>query len=490
MAGKKRKAKPITSGTKEIRKGRIFIATDKGIFPISILKKFEEKPESQQLKESKYYREHGLAPLPFNVGGLLLFQDNCVYFDKCVKQIAKDVVGQGYKLSVRPDKEESEDEKGRILRFFDSVNKDGESITDVFERSIMDWGAIGWFGIETSHYIDDTINGLWHIPAHTIRVHETKKKFCQERNNKRIWFKAFGSEENISSKTGDTIKGPKNLAHELIYYKNYWSQSDYYGAPNIIPALGAITGLIGVRDYNLAFFQNYGIPAALITLTGQWEDDEIESLQNFIDVDIKGSNAAHKTAILNPPKGAEVQVDKLSVDIKEGSFRILLKDLRDECLVAYSMPPYRLGIAEVGKLGGSTAPESNIIYRSAIIGPLERITERIINKDIIENGLKCENYVFQWNEVDFRDKDAMAKRFQTLFSIGAMTPNQIIAEFGGKPYTEGGKYYVASTYIEVGEQLTEEEKAFRKMLIDRYERETGERIGDLPSGVDEEGKHG
>ncbi|GAH97641.1 unnamed protein product, partial [marine sediment metagenome] len=85
------------------------------------------------------------------------------------------------------------------------------------------------------------------------------------------------------------------LANELIFYKNYYPQSEYYGAPNILPSIGAVMGLIGVRDYNLAFFENYGIPAALIILKGRWSKDTAKQISDFIDVELKGSEQAHKT---------------------------------------------------------------------------------------------------------------------------------------------------------------------------------------------------
>lgn len=472
-----------------------FITTDKYFFPVR-LRKAEERPKSEQLKEEEYFREHGLVPLPFEVSGLLLLQDNCTYFDSCVKQIAKDVVGQGYKVIPTEEGKEDKDEEKRVKNFLMDPNPEEETISEITEKAIIDWGVIGWLSIELQRGKDDIAIGLWHVPAHTIKVHESMTKFCQTRNQKRVWFKRFSSPEDISSKTGEPIKGPKNVAHELIYYRNYYEQSDYYGAPNILPAVGSVRGLIGVRDYNLAFFENYGIPAALVTLKGKWREGSTKQLSDFIDVEIKGSESSHKTAVLRCPVDGEVKVDKLGVDVKEGSFKLYQKSLRDEVLSAYKMPPYRIGIAEVGALGGTTAIEASKIYISSVVNPLKRATADIITKMIIRGALNSELYAFEWNPLEIRDLSAEVKVDQMLFGMGALTPNYLIKKYKtGETYAEGDQHFVSAGYAPLEGGSIEKQRQVVltgiedvKQMIEEAIEEAKVRL--LPLGVDEEGAHG
>jgi len=449
-----------------------YVYTSKGLFPISVLKaaeKKKQKAESKQIKEDKLWLSaQELVPYPFAASNLLELKDNCAYFDACVKQIAKDVVGQGWRLELREGKKENNKEKESILAFIEDSGGDrDETFEETLERGIIDWGLIGWWGWEVSRDTKGMVNGLWHVPAQTLYVHKSHNKYCQKRGQNEAWFKRFGWDEEINSTNGKVV-GEKEkeeieltdsekvvLANELIFYKNYYPQSEYYGAPNILSSIGAVMGLIGVRDYNLAFFENYGIPAALILLKGRWDKDTAKQISDFIDVELKGSEQSHKTFCIHPPKGGEFEYIKLGIEIKEGSFKLYQKSLRDEILLDYKMPPYRIGIAEVGALGGSTAGESTKIYAQSVVAPLEEVVERLVTKKLFVQGLKAETYLFQLNELNLQDLDADAKRDLIYFGLGALTSNQILKRYGKEAYPEGNRYYVSSTYVDVGEEPME-----------------------------------
>ena len=456
--------------------GSVHVVTSKGIFPFSVLKadaQKKSKAESKQIKiMDAWIGENGLVPYPFAAQNLLRLKDNCGYFDASVKQIAKDVVGQGFEIVLIEGKSEDNAEKDKILNFIDTSGGDrDETFLETLERGIIDWGFIGWWGWEVSRGDDNEVNGMWHVPAQTFYIHKDREKFAQKRDDRTMWFKKYGVEGNISAATGEDITDEQEAqakddetkviekANELIYYINYYTDSDYYGAPNILSSVGAVLGFIGARDFNLAFFENYGIPAALIVLKGRWDKETAKKISDFIDVELKGADQSHKTMCIHPHRDSEFEYIKLGVEVKEGSFRIYQKMVRDEILMEYKMPPYKLNIAEVGSLGGSTATESNKNYAQSVIVPLEKVVERIITKDIFQKGLGVQNYRFDLNEIDTRDLDAEVERDVKLLGAGARTPNQILNRMGIKPYPEGNKYYVSSTLIEVGEETIEKQAA-------------------------------
>jgi len=426
-------------------------------------------------EEARFLSEKGLKPLPFDVNGLLALQENCSYFDSCVRQIAKDVVGQGWILvesSEEVNEKEVEEQKKKAREFLEDPNEEQEeAIEDIVEKCIIDWGVVGWFAIEVSRDLaSKEVNGLWHIPAHTIRVHKSKELFCQIRNNKYRWFKHADTGKEVLAKAS-------NLANEIIFFKNYYPRSSYYGAPNILGAVGAARGLISVRDYNLSFFDNYGVPAALVTLEGDWEENSMKYINDFLDVEIKGSSNAHKTLVLELPSGGSLTWKPLSVEVKEGSFNLYYKQSRDEVLSSYKMPPYRIGISETGSLGGSTAKESTAIYINSTIAPLQKAVNRILTKSIVHNGLNCEHINFQFNKIDTRDLDSEVKRWQTLFSLGAINANYIRDKLNLEKVDHGDDYYIAATYLPVGEEsITRREASIEELntkvneIIEEYKK--------------------
>lgn len=459
--------------------GSAYVLTSKGLFPVSVLKAAEKaktKAKSKQLEEdSIWLTGQELVPYPFEVGTLLELKDNCSYFDSCVKQIAKDVMGQGWRLELKEGKKENNAEKDQILQFIEDSGGDrDETFEETLERGIIDWGFIGWWGWEVSRDNKGLVNGLWHVPAQTFYIHKKHNKYCQKRGQEEVWFKRYGLEDVISLKDGkllsderlqemkdepDDKKDKEQTANELIYYRNYYPQSEYYGAPNILPSVGAVLGLIGVRDYNLAFFENYGIPAALIVLKGRWSKDTAKQISDFIDVELKGSEQSHKTFCIHPNKDSTFEYIKLGVEIKEGSFKLYRKGLQEEIMVVYKMPPYRIGVAEIGPLGGNFSDRSSKIYAQSVITPLEEVVERIVTKKLFQQGLKADSYSFQLNELNLEDLDAQAARDAIYFGIGALTSNQILKHQGKEGYPEGDQYYVGSTFLPVGEETMEKKAA-------------------------------
>lgn len=442
----------------KVEKGRVFIQTTKGILPYDLLQKAETSTSSRQLEATqKWMTLNDLVPPPYDPMSFLnLFESNSVFW-RCVNQLAIDVAGLGWSLQLQDDKKDNKAELGSINEFLDKPNPD-DSFRSILKQLLIDWGTSGWFGLEVARNNKQNIAEVYHVPAYTLRVHKSKKKFCQIRNNKKAWFKKFGETQNISVKTGKEIAGRgKDKANELIYYKNYCPKSDFYGVPNIISAIGDLMGLIGLRDYNLAFFENYGVPAALIVLEGDWEKGSDKTVSDFLNKEIKGNANAYRTLVVTQPDKCKFNYQKLGVDVKESSFKLYEKTRQEDILIAYSMPAQRIGITPtVGKLGGNVAAEQTKIYVEGVVEPLQLDLEEIINKQLLQS----ETYKFKFNDIDTRDIIALSERLIKEIGSAVRTPNQAINELGGKPYPGGDKYYIQSNLIEIGE--TDDENKLAK----------------------------
>jgi len=438
------------------KKGSVYIETTKGVFPFDTLRKAEIKPTkgtSQQLASvQKWMTLNNLIAPPYPPMTLLnLYESNSIFW-RCVNQLAIDVAGLGWSMKVRPDKKDNKEELKRINDFLIRPNPE-DSFRAILKQLLIDWGSVGYFGMEVARNNKGDIVDIYHVPAHTLKVHKSKKKYAQIRNNQKAWFKRFGEQKNISSKTGEEIKGRgKNKANELIFYKNYYPKSDFYGVPNIISAVGDVIGLIGLRDYNLAFFENFGVPAALIVLEGEWEEGSQKTVSDFLNKELRGTENAHRTLVVEQPESCKFHYTKLSVDVKEGSFKLYEKARQEDILVAYSMPPERIGIRVVGKLGGNVAEEATKVYVLSVVEPLQLDMEDIINTKLLQSEI----YQFKFNDIDTRDLDLLVKRLGYQIERGMSSPNEARNELGRKPYPEGDKYYMLSSLIPIGEPNPED----------------------------------
>lgn len=454
-----------------LTKGQQFIQTSKGVYPLSALRKYEIKKTSKQIKEEEQFGINELVAPPNSPNSLLQLYDMNSTFSACVDQIAEDVAGLGWRLELKEGQEEDENEKKKINELLEKPNPE-ESLRQIMKEMLIDVGIIGWGGFEVVRNAIREVAEIWHIAGHTFRIHKKKKKFCQERNNDKVWFKRYGEEKDISAEAGKQGKfEEKSRANELIYYKRYYPRSDYYGAPPILSAVGSLIGLIGIRDYNLSFFENYGIPAALITLIGDWKDGSAKKIKDFLDTEVKGSENAHRTMVFQvPDENAKFQWQQLSVDIKEGSFRLYRESLVEDILIAYHMPGERIGVRpRTGKLGGGKETEEGTkIYVESVVEPYQTDMENIVNSKIIEEGLNCHKYIFKLNTLDIRNIDAEGNRYIKYIEHAMMTPNQARNRLGlGKTYVGGDKYYMKSGMEEVGEEeLEKREDRFIKAIED------------------------
>ncbi len=504
---------PIMEPVKRV--GRVFryVATDRGLVPWATLQKdaikkarAESRSASQQRElEANYMADRGLIPPPFNAAGLLTLMENCSFYDACLRQIGRDVAGQGWTVhAVDPEAEENEVAKKMISDFLADPNTAEEAVDDVIERLVVDWGLVGMMAMEVVRArittaptkdeatpdvedeaapaapVPGVVNGLYHIPAHTIRAHRDGNKFCSIVGNTYTWFKRFGYAKDVDANTGDErepgtadMPGAKTFtpANEIIVYLNYYPQSKHYGAPSILPAVGSVKALIGIRDYNLSFFENYGVPAAIVTVEGEWDEDSVKMLSDFIDVEIKGSNNAHKTLVINPPEGGKITWTPLVTEVKEGSFKLYFKQLRDEVLVCFRMPPYRIGIEETGSLGGNIARESTRIYIDSTVNPLKKVINRIFSQKIVRDGFGVPELEFELGSLDIRDLGAILDRGIKMFGVGAKTRNEIRIDMGLEPIDAktdptADKYFIASNYKEIGAESAADAAAIQMAAVE------------------------
>lgn len=408
--------------------------------------------ESTQIKADRFmnfYKDAGLIQPLYNPEILAGLPEVNTYHSRCCHVKARDAAGIGWDLIPRTDKPNQEI-KIQIEDFF---NSGGLPLTTKLYRHQFDIEVVGQGGIEivrAGYSPEGMPVVLEHIPGHTLRIHSDEKKYAQKRGTRTRWFKRYGYQKDIDKDTGkeyelDSLK-PEQRAAELIWNALYSQRSDFYGVPDIIPALGAVHGDLARRDYNIAFFDNFGVPAYAVFITGDYDPGEVDPDTGKTELEatieqhfLSMAKNPHATLVLAVPtiegtNGGEVKIDfkALAVDVKDASFRLYRRDNRDEVISSHGVPPYRLGIAEDGSLGGSTAEESTEIYKSSIINPRQEVIEALFNQNLIwaESGFNTKDWEFKFREIDTTDEEHDMKMARDLFAMGALRIRDLIRVFG------------------------------------------------------------
>jgi len=378
------------------------------------------------------------------------------YHCRACKTKARDTAGLGWNLMSAVEEPSAASEKLR-QEIIDAFKDMPMGILETLDRACTDWEAVSYGTMEVvraNHEVEGQFAHLVHIPSPDIRVHRSGNKYVQIIAGKKRWFKRVGLVDiDVDMDTGaeypaGTLEIDKR-ATELIFWTNYSPRSSFYGLPDIMPAIGAIQGDLSRRDYNISFFDNFGIPAYAVFITGNFDpgepvDDAGEpdpTGKTPLEREIEGhfdeiAKNPHSVLILSLPSvrdaEGEVKIEfvPLAKEVREASFRLYRLDNRDEVIAAHGVPLNRLGINEIGALSGSTAAISTEIYKTSVIGPRQEAIETLINRAIIWNMFGAYDWHFELDPIDTTDESHDIEVASSLFLMGGLTPNEIIKRFG------------------------------------------------------------
>ena len=408
---------------------------------------------SQQLDPFNYGAdgEAGLVRPLYDLDQLAEMLETNTLHARCAKQKAIDVAGRGFALrSSASDAEVGSQAEGRWGEFVAEVETDDrgdESFAQRIAQAAQDYESIGWAVLEVSRRADGVLDGLWHVPAHTMRAHSDGRRFCQLRGGKRTWFKRFGLEGSVNRSDGGWSAGgatPANLrGNELIVIRNYTPRSDFYGLPDHIPALSAIAGWRAQAEFNVRFFDNNAVPSYAVIVEGADITPEFEEkiLDHFRQ--LKGD--PHRTLVIPVPgipgddaTQVKVTFEKLSSDTKDASFRGYKQDNALEICIAHGVPPYRVGWPIVGSLGGATAEEMTEIYNDSIVQPRQETWEQRLTRALLgAKGLAIADVVLKAAELDTRNETRDVEKSKALWEMDALLPDEARGFFGMDKLPDG-----------------------------------------------------
>ncbi|MFH0910803.1 MAG: phage portal protein, partial [Planctomycetota bacterium] len=404
---------------------------------------------SAQLPEDSWdYDRIGAKEPPYSLDALALFLEVNTFHLRCVKAKAISTAGLGFDFIV-PDEIKAPDPKNKqaLQAFFNSPNEEC-TWGEILENVLTDFEALGngYFEVVRNALGIGAPTAIYHVPAVTVRVRKDKKGFIQQRDNKMVYFRNFGSDPNspdsFDPRDKDKPENQRRPLTEIIHLKNYHPRSSYYGLPDFLPALRALVGNKQAGDFNIQFFENNAIPQyAIIVKGGELAKGTRKRIEEYFRTHIKGS--AHKTLILEIAQDGDEKVDieikPLSVDIRDASFRMFRSDNAEEIRVAHGVPGRLIGLTEKGGLGGAgEGATQQEIFKYHVIEPKQSRLEYRINNFLIRRGFGIQDWEIRFKEIDVTDEAKVAEIVQKLVKLGVLTINEGRREMGQKPLEHPG----------------------------------------------------
>jgi PBSX family phage portal protein len=439
-------------GTDEVLKMQKY--SDEQIIKTFIIK--ESEKGSQQLLlddpfKDMYESNEVIEPLYNPLLWASLMEKN-TRLAKLIRTYARNTVGLGWgiypkkpitKDTKKSEKKQIETETELLNEIFESPN-DELPFTEIAYQAKVDEESTGNGYMEVSRNMKGEIDGIFHIPSHTMRILKNLKGFVQIRGGSKRYFKKFGQKEEVDFETGKWgASVPFNRrGNEIIHFRIYTPRDSFYGVPRYVAAADAIAGNKMAARRNLAFFKNDATPRMAITVeNGKLDGKSINEIRSFVNTEGKGPENAHRVMILQAQqkqqggidqKDVKINVIPLTVGQTDDASHIKYRSANDEELRE------AFGIAEVfigakGTVNRSTAAVSRAITNDQEFIPDAQVKEYKINQTICKAfGVKMVKFEFERpNSFDEVDRSEIFARY---LQGGGITPNDIRHELGKDEY--------------------------------------------------------
>lgn len=336
--------------------------------------------------------------------------------------------------------------KSALYDRIDSLNED-ESFTETMKKIDTDYEATGNAYMEIGRKVDGSIGYIGHIPSANMRVRRNRDGFIQIVNNKIVFFRNYGDRKTVDPLGND----PR--PNEVIHFKKYTPTNNYYGVPDIIPALTALAGDEFASKFNLDYFENKAVPRYIIVVKGAKLSNEAQrKLLEFFQTGLKGKN--HRSLYIPLPADdgntkVEFKMEPVEAGIQDSSFRFYRKENRDEILMAHRVPVTKVSLGEGVSLAAARDADKN--FREQVTRPTQDYFQKKINKIIKEF---TDMFELKFNELTLTDADTQSKIDERYLRMQVIVPNEIRSR-DGLPAIDGGDSPVVLNARAAAEQNTQ-----------------------------------
>jgi PBSX family phage portal protein len=385
---------------------------------------------------------------PFNMAVLSSFYEQNVHHFAAVNAKTYNTVGLGYdfkptsattqKLDDLEGKTEQlnkfrkklERIKQEHFEWLDSLNQE-DTIVEILIKFFKDYDALGIGYLEIGRTTRGEIAYLGHIPAATMRVRRLRDGYVQiAQGNKAVFFRNFGETDYP-----DPInKDPQ--PNEVICFKKYAPNNDFYGVPDVIPAVGSVLGSRFATLFNLDYFENKAVPRHMIVVKGATLSTAAEqAMYEFFDVKLKGKH--HRTLYVplpadDPDRKVEIEIKPIEAGIQDASFIKYKDNNRDEILAAHRTPITKITLLPGVSL--AAARDADKTFKEQVTRPLQDLIEKRVNMIVKE---KSDVFLFSLNELSLTDEDTQSKIDERYLRMQVIVPNEVRARMG-MPGIDGG----------------------------------------------------
>ena len=448
-----------------------------------------DAPKSRQIVDpfENLYTYGGAIIPPLDPYRMLQLVENSAIHSACITAKAADAVGRGWIWE--PQSKDADPERVKDLDRMLEFITPGMSFSDLLRQAVWEKDAIGWSGWEVARAGEhdvytghEPVAALFPMPSHTIRATQDENVWVQIKNVQIRYFKVFGVKEPYDALTGKPInakmfqrylRGDKvqfEPAREIIVFKRYSPRSPYYGIPGWIGALPSIAELQAIREFNISFFQSGGTVDRIIHVTADNDETAATLALKIHDTVRDAAGRGHVTVVTHGNTQSQVDVKPMNgpqgpIGGRDAQFIKRREDLVKEVLIAHNMPPYRIGWAEIGALGGSAAKEMLRSYKVGTVEPDQTLLEDQLAHTLFgPKGMDVEDFKWKLQTLDWDETELNLSIASSGVQLGILTRNEGRDLIGKERFEDPAMDKITSSSQVMPITSTEEAKALAHLI--------------------------
>ena len=279
-----------------------------------------------------------------------------------------------------------------IDRFAKEVNREGETISDIYRKIAVDEEVFGGFALQILRDSNGDVSELYWLDMRNIRLDEDKTKcFYSEKWNK------YGGKA-----TEYELFDPSKKQSNSVYYHRGHISRGVYPIPRWVSGIKSVETAIEIDNFHLNNILNNLAPSAIINFNnGIPSEEEKRRIENKIREKFSGTdNAGQFMLVFNDNSENGVTITRLAEDSQDKKFETLSKDTRDNIFISCRAIPELFGIKAEGN--GFTSEEylqSYALYEKTVVTPIQKDINRAFEKIFgVDNVIT--NHPFNLYKVD------------------------------------------------------------------------------------------
>lgn len=351
---------------------------------------------------------------------------------QCVEAMEVNIDGTGHSIDLRHDEDresglEDAAEKRMLQDFFDEPYP-GKSMIEIRRAIRVDREATGNGYMEVIRNAKDEVMMLNHLDCDTTRlvayddpvvvartlirggrevsvqVRARERRFVQEINGKKVFFKEFGASRDLDRTTGKWAKKGTRLpvqsrASEVIHFHGKKEPKTSYGSPRWINQLPSALGSRKAEEFNLEYFDGGGIPPLLLLVMGGYLGD---TTKEALTAHFSAKGNKHRAAIveavsssgsLDSSGSVQLRVERFGSERQsDAMFMNYDKACEEHVRIAFRLPPLFLGKA--ADYNFATAYTAYMVAEAQVFYPERDEFDAKINNTVVK-ALGATKYIFR-----------------------------------------------------------------------------------------------